>query len=103
MRGFHDQTVGECTCLVKVSLDNVHVTSDGFEVVICLFCDQVTCTQYVLDLPRYLLQEEGKRREGEMERRRDGERERWREGEMERGREGERRERVHLLSRAPAT
>ena len=74
MCGFHYHTVGECTCLIKVSLDDVHVTSDGFEVVIRLFRDQVTCAQYVLDLPRYLLQEEGKGRG------RDGERERGREG-----------------------
>ena len=122
MCGFHYHTLGECTCLIKVSLDDVHVTSDGFEVVIRLFRDQVTCAQYVLDLPRYLLQEEGKGRDGERERGREGERERGREGERERGREGERGERergregerergregergerVHLLSRAPAT
>ena len=40
--------------LIKVSLDNVHIASYGLEVVICFLSDQVTSTQYVLDLARYL-------------------------------------------------
>lgn len=39
--------------LIKVSSDDVHIPSEGFQVVIALLGAEVPCAENVLDLPRH--------------------------------------------------
>lgn len=39
--------------LIKVSSDNVHVSSECFQVVVALLCTEVSCAEDVLNLARH--------------------------------------------------